>query len=211
MLNNINKKIAIHSLQLEVTNRCNLNCPHCFQYENNEKGIYYNDIMDTEVIEHLFNDMGIVRIMNLNFTGGEPLLAEDKIIYVLNKIMNGEAKVFCIDIATNGTILSEKFALKLNDCANYLFEHIENTIREEIDRKENKSIQFRISNAYHGNQAEEAYQFYKKRMPDVSVKIMDDNENVILGYSGRAKNLQSDFFAIRRIIKLDMKRNIIIR
>ena len=79
------KKVGLSILQIEVTNKCNLNCPHCFYYENGENGTDFNDLISEKTIDKIFDDtIGISNIITLNFTGGEPLLAEEKIIYTLN-------------------------------------------------------------------------------------------------------------------------------
>ncbi len=169
-------------LQIEVTNRCNLNCPHCFYYENGENGTDFNDFISEKTIDKIFDDtIGISNIITLSFTGGEPLLAEEKIIYTLNKIMKEHINVLGIDIATNGTILSDKFAEKLNEFSLYIHDYIENNRRlnnilgSAFLNEKKITVFLRISNSYHNNEPQKAYDFYSKRMPNVIVKIMEEN------------------------------------
>lgn len=211
-------KVALSVLLIEVTNRCNLNCPHCFFYENGEKGTNFNDFISEKTIDRIFSDsIGIKAITTLNFTGGEPLLAEEKIIYTLNKIMEEHIIVLGVDIATNGTILSDKFAEKLNEFSLYMRDYIKNheklqDIFELITNKDKITTQLRISNSYHDNNPQKAYDFYSKRMPNVITKIIEENgiekenrakrvslkstsENILsISYSGRAKSLKSNFY-----------------
>lgn len=218
------KEIGVNLMSIEVTNRCNLNCPHCYYYEDGEKGTDYNDFIDLKAVDRLFNDMKIKYIWTLNFTGGEPLLAEDKIIEILHKIIKEEILVISIDIATNGTILSEKFAHELNEFSkmqyNFLKKHdidAINNIIEELDTNKPDTfpdmciVNLRISRLWHDNKPEKAYEFYKEKMPNVFVEIIEESisdekfkEIYILdgnvpnkrriAYSGRAKNLTNNNF-----------------
>lgn len=211
--------IGVDSLMIEVTNRCNLNCPHCYYYEDGEKGTDYNDFIDLKAIDHLLNDMKIKYIWTLNFTGGEPLLAEAKIIEVLHKILEDNVLVISIDIASNGTILSEKFAYELNEFSKkqyyFLKNHGMKEVRKQIENfDKNKpdtfpnecTVNFRISNLWHSNDPKRAYEFYKEKMPNVLVEIMSEDisdeefkeifildgtasEKDRISYSGRAKKL----------------------
>lgn len=211
--------IGVNTLMIEVTNRCNLNCPHCYYYEDGEKGTDYNDFIDLKAIDHLLNDMKIKYIGTLNFTGGEPLLAEAKIIEVLHKILEDNVLVISIDIASNGTILSEKFAYELNEFSKkqyyFLKNHGMKEVRKQIENfDKNKpdtfpnecTVNFRISNLWHSNDPKRAYEFYKEKMPNVLVEIMSEDisdeefkeifildgtasEKKRISYSGRAKKL----------------------
>ena len=100
--------VGVGMMQVEVTNRCNLNCPHCFYYEAGEKGEDYNNFLNLKAMDKLLNDLGIRYIRTLNFTGGEPLLNTEGIIYSLHQILKSNCVVLGIDIPTNGTILMQK-------------------------------------------------------------------------------------------------------
>lgn len=213
------ESVGVNMLAIEVTNRCNLNCPHCYYYEEGEKGTDYNDFVNLNAVDKLFNDMKIKYIWTLNFTGGEPLLAEDKIIKILHKIIKEEILVLAIDIATNGTILSEKFAYELNEFSKKQYHFLKNHSMKEVEKQIesldlNKPdtypdmciVNLRISRFWHDNKPEKAYEFYKEKMPNVLVEIMDESitdekfkemyildgtasEKDRISYSGRAKKL----------------------
>lgn len=197
------ESVGVNMLAIEVTNRCNLNCPHCYYYEEGEKGTDYNDFVNLNAVDKLFNDMKIKYIWTLNFTGGEPLLAEDKIIEVLHKILKDGVLVLGIDIASNGTILSEKFAYELNEFSKkqyyFLKNHNEKFVREMIEFYDKNvpypcTVCFRISGAWHDNDQKKTYEFYKEKMPNVFLK-MDPNRTSkknVIAYSGRSKNINSD-------------------
>ena len=216
--------IGIRSLLIEVTNKCNLNCPHCYYYESGEKGEDYNDVISLEVINKFLKNLKVKYIRSLNFTGGEPLLGKDAIIDTLYKIIRNKKIVLSLDIATNGTILSEDLADELNRFAEKMYYIIlfndDPKVREIAKEFSTNHIpvSFRISRLYHDNDAEKTYKFYKERMPNVNVKMMDDKEaerklfveaeksmdadtkekselaNLTLAYSGRAKKLNCDFY-----------------
>lgn len=211
--------VGVNMLAIEATNRCNLNCQHCYYYEEGEKGTDYNDFVDLNAVDKLFNDMKIKYIWTLNFTGGEPLLAEDKIIKILHKIIKEEILVFSIDIATNGTILSEKFAYELNEFSKKQYHFLKNHSMKEVGRQiesldlnkpdtfpDTCIVNLRISRLWHDNEPEKAYEFYKEKMPNVLVEIMSEHisdekfkemyildgsgsDRMSISYSGRAKNL----------------------
>ena len=42
--------VGVGMMQVEVTNRCNLNCPHCFYYEAGEKGEDYNNFLNLKAM-----------------------------------------------------------------------------------------------------------------------------------------------------------------
>lgn len=59
------------NIMWDVTNKCNLNCKHC--YNRSGKGRLYNDLDDTEMINVI---PGIIALSPrvVCFCGGEPLL-----------------------------------------------------------------------------------------------------------------------------------------
>ena len=59
--------VGVGMMQVEVTNRCNLNCPHCFYYEAGEKGEDYNNFLNLKAMDKLLNDLGIRYIKNIEF------------------------------------------------------------------------------------------------------------------------------------------------
>ena len=160
--------IDINTLQIETTNICNLNCPHCMLYEHGESGSDYSDYMETKSINQFFDkDMQI--IYTLNFTGGEPLLNADIIIYTINKIIRENRKVVSIDIATNGTILSAELIKALNRFTEYVTEKVlknsTDFLESYFEKDSERLVNLRISKLYHKNDYEKAYQFYRESQP----------------------------------------------
>ena len=86
----------IRSLFLETTRRCNLCCDHCM------RGDAQNLDLTKELIDELFDKLKGVNITTLVFTGGEPTLNPDIIVYTINKIMDENISVGFIQMISNG-------------------------------------------------------------------------------------------------------------
>lgn len=210
------EKKSFEVVQFEVTNKCNMNCPHCFKYDSNENGLHFNGFMTKETVNKFF-DSGVDMICLLNFSGGEPLLNVDTIIYTLDKIMQEKRTVMQIDIRTNGTILSEPLINKLNEYSEYLYNDLYKRLENFPDKyKEDKEtgnymVNIQISVPFHNSDGQRAYKFYSERAKNVRIEIQEDTESEVhkmdyetdkdkynnikrLAYSGRAKNINAEFF-----------------
>ena len=202
----MNNKENFTSVQFQVTNKCNLNCQHCFKYDCNENGLDFNGFMTKETVDAFF-DNDVDTVLLLNFTGGEPLLNIDTIIYTLDKIMNEKRKILQIEIVTNGTILSDPLINKLNEYSKYLYndlyDRLENFPKDEALGNMGKNsfpINIKISSIFHNSDGQKAYEFYTQRARNVGVKIDGVSEDIVhkkinsIAYSGRAKKLDAEFY-----------------
>lgn len=90
------------NLTFEVTRRCNICCEHCM------RGDPQNIEITKEIVDEVLDNNKIVSIENLAFSGGEPTLNEDIIVYIIDKIIDNDIDVNNISMVTNGTIYSEK-------------------------------------------------------------------------------------------------------
>ncbi|MFX1486558.1 MAG: radical SAM protein [Promethearchaeota archaeon] len=91
----MNRKIPIFG-SVDITNRCNLRCKHCYWWQNNNsrKELSPNEwrgIIRKEIIQK-----GVCAI---SLTGGEPLLRPDVIEAILDEMKWGN-----VSIVTNGTL-----------------------------------------------------------------------------------------------------------
>lgn len=102
-INEFYAKIPLQTIQLEITNKCNLRCKHCYlgKYEEN-----INDIMVENLISQA-KDMGVV---NFDITGGEPLLYPE-IEKILSKILEMGMKIV---VFTNAVRLPQKVKLLID-------------------------------------------------------------------------------------------------
>jgi len=100
-LTSYKKRIPIDAI-IEITNRCNLKCRHCYFKDYLNKG----GEVEFEVWREVLKDLRKLGSLFLTFTGGEPLLYPDffKILKIA-KVLNFDIKIF-----TNGTLVDEEIA-----------------------------------------------------------------------------------------------------
>lgn len=80
---------------------CNLRCPYCDTKESWEENVKPTDLAS---LVGVLNGMNVTDIM---FTGGEPLLQEDMLTVVIERlVLSGRKR---IHIETNGTILPNRY------------------------------------------------------------------------------------------------------
>ncbi len=92
-------------LAFEITPKCNLNCIHC----RTNASAQLNEVLTFEQITNTLKDINLRFKPVLVLTGGEPLLREDVFeIAQFAKQLNWR-----IGLATNGTLVDEKIALKI--------------------------------------------------------------------------------------------------
>lgn len=94
------------SYVLILTTECNLACSYC--YERNIKN--KTTIQNTELlVEHIINDIEIsgIRRVEVEFTGGEPLLNIDKIKKIVEELSALSIVDFKFSIVTNGLLINK--------------------------------------------------------------------------------------------------------
>ena len=94
----------ISRLDMELTERCNNNCIHCYinQEENNKELI--DKELTTEELKDIITKAANIGVMSIRFTGGEPLLRKDfKEIYLFTKRLGIKVILF-----TNATLIDKE-------------------------------------------------------------------------------------------------------
>ena len=89
------EKINIYSLAVEVTENCNMLCPHCLR----------GDARDKDIDIDKFN-IFLSRIESIDkmvITGGEPLLRPEGIKSIINSLRDHAIDCDTISMITNGT------------------------------------------------------------------------------------------------------------
>ncbi|MBR0598104.1 radical SAM protein [Sinanaerobacter chloroacetimidivorans] len=167
------KKIGFDVLSLQVTRRCNLSCKHCSCGDAEDMDMTKETI--DNVLEQTY-DIG-----TLIFTGGEPLLNDDIIIYTLDEIMKRKIRCYSFDMDTNGLILKEDLCDVLNEFALYC---------SQYNTKDNLIALGVSADKYHDNNPCEALTFYKKRLKLRSYVFLDDSADRMLLRVGRAAELK---------------------
>ena len=106
----INKENEPHleSVQLILTNRCNLSCKHCSANAVNVMG---TDFLNTEDIKIIIDKIVECNTQNIILTGGEPLLREDFMDIV--RYINLKDKGVKITLMTNATLLTAQLATEV--------------------------------------------------------------------------------------------------
>lgn len=92
----------------EITNLCNLNCIHCYNYWKKDKSIinYMEDNFYRVITEEIIKN----KVFNVIITGGEPLLVIEKIFPFLNKLVKNGVKLL---LNSNLTLFNKRIIEKL--------------------------------------------------------------------------------------------------
>lgn len=101
------KKILTDHLGIELTQRCNLNCSHCFRGEARNVNI------SREIIEKVFDEVKYARVLDLS--GGEVFLAYDQLKMVLEIAKQKGVIIEYCSMLTNGTIYDERIYKLLDE------------------------------------------------------------------------------------------------
>jgi len=98
------------SVDIAVTNRCNLRCTHCCVDSDLTS---FSDPMDTGMLKNVLKKVVMCRPKSICLTGGEPLVRKDffEILTYLHDIYDGE-----IRLMTNGTLINRKNVNELISC-----------------------------------------------------------------------------------------------
>ncbi|WP_181899342.1 radical SAM protein [Lachnotalea glycerini] len=98
------------SLDLELTKSCNLNCKYCFESEKKQQYIDFEEVIAR--IDCAKDRAKALKqnVINIDFTGGEPLLAFNLIKSIVEYCNGTEDYKFQYGIVTNGTLFTDKIA-----------------------------------------------------------------------------------------------------
>lgn len=91
-----------------VTGECNLQCAHCYNFNNRKQGAEFK----TGEIKHTLEEIAGFGVKNISFSGGEPLVRKDFLEIVSYAAGLGFNSVA---LATNGTLMDRKTAKKLRE------------------------------------------------------------------------------------------------
>ncbi|MCR4431820.1 MAG: 4Fe-4S cluster-binding domain-containing protein [Tepidanaerobacteraceae bacterium] len=124
----------VKALCLNVAHDCNLRCKYCFA----SKGDYHGkrELMSKEVgrnaVDFLMEHSGNIKNLEIDFFGGEPLMAVDTVKEVVSYARNIEEKTgkkFHFTITTNAMLLND-------ETINYLRQTMDNIVMSLDGRKE---------------------------------------------------------------------------
>lgn len=125
----VTMKYPLESAQIEITNKCNLACVHCF----NNSGDPYPDELTTKEILSLIDTLSCMGVYHITITGGEPLLHPD----IFEIVEHAREKPMSVDIFTNATLITKEHVKKFkkvginrfNISIDSVNEHIHDTFR----------------------------------------------------------------------------------
>lgn len=96
-------------LGFDITNRCNYRCKHCYN-ASGENAVINDELSDEEVLNFIY-DISKVKLFNICFCGGEPLLRKDLICKCADILyQNGTTS---ISMVSNGYYLTDEIAEEL--------------------------------------------------------------------------------------------------
>lgn len=95
-------KFILHQLALETTRKCNMKCDHCM------RGLSQDIELSPEMVDSILENKEIERIDRICFSGGEPTLNPNIIIYTINKIIKDYINVGKLIMLTNGLICNRE-------------------------------------------------------------------------------------------------------
>lgn len=99
-------------IQWHITERCNLECKHCYQDKKYIPELCFSDLHTIlkefkKLVEYFRFKTGNNKFrVHLNITGGEPLVRKD--FFKLLNLIHKYADYFSYGILTNGTLINEK-------------------------------------------------------------------------------------------------------
>ncbi len=100
----VSKSFFAYELIIEITRKCNMFCDHCLRGE--AQNIDINTIyINNNILDQINN------ISTITFTGGEPSLYPEAMLYTLEYCKRFGIRIDGFYIATNGLSISEKFVV----------------------------------------------------------------------------------------------------
>ncbi len=189
------------TIDLLITNRCNLNCPHCYR---NSKANDSLEKLPLERIYTLIDEMELYRVRSLKITGGEPFLVPE----LFDIVKYASKKRIHLAILTNATIPLDKKWLNLLKSNNIAlgvsldgskseshdairgkgnFRKTINNLRNFSDSKINYSVTFSL-NTYNFNEIEDVVKLVSE---ELNAKKITFNFVEEIGRAGNNTNMFS--------------------
>ena len=100
------KRPALTTLDIELTERCNCNCIHCYINLPADDGDVIQSELSTEELQGILREAASLGCLRVRFTGGEPLLREDFAeLYIFARRLGLRVALF-----TNATLITPELA-----------------------------------------------------------------------------------------------------
>jgi len=107
---------------LEITDRCNLNCIHCYKSEGSQAR-KNGEELKFKTVKRLVADFKEMQVVGVQFTGGEPFLHED----LVEMLRESKKQGLKTEVVTNGYKINESTIVKSSRLIDGLFVSIDGT------------------------------------------------------------------------------------
>lgn len=104
-------EIEIDQFGIEITRKCNMQCDFCMRGKS--QNVEINDDVISEIFDSL-SKFEKIHINGINLTGGEPFLAPEKFLKIINELMKRNIDINWLTTTTNGSIFDENIIYALN-------------------------------------------------------------------------------------------------
>lgn len=91
----------------EITSACNLRCKHCLS----DSGKPHPKELNTEKAKRLIDTLEKMKVFNIDFSGGEPLIRPD----IFELLEYASQKKMCISLLTNGSLITKEIIDRLKN------------------------------------------------------------------------------------------------
>ena len=94
------------TVQLEITEKCNFQCPHCYHLDNDEDRCFLNFQTDKKRVMEIAKKLVGLRVFNVILTGGEPFMEKELVLDLVEYFGKNNISV---SINTNLVLLTKDF------------------------------------------------------------------------------------------------------
>ncbi len=95
--------------QIEIDNRCNNNCLHCYNHWRHED-CHAGQVMSSKLLERVIDELVKSKVFQVTITGGEPLLNRDILFEAIEELISN--RIPCA-VNSNLTLLTEDIARRM--------------------------------------------------------------------------------------------------
>ncbi len=150
----------LKELTFETTRKCNQHCEHCMRGNSQDINL------TKEIVDFFFYRNEIKSIETLCFSGGEPTLNPDIIIYIINKIIDENIDVDTILMVTNGQVYNDSIIKVFNKFNEYKNKKL--LLENKKERSDNVVIIF-STDQYHKKIKEATKNKYKENAKGLQI------------------------------------------
>lgn len=105
----------LQNVQIQITEKCNLKCRHCYVNNRNIETIV--SCMSADVLDKIIKECVQLGVFVITLTGGEPFMHPD----LWNIIEKIKEYGILVNVQTNGTLINERNIIKIKENINCLY------------------------------------------------------------------------------------------